>query len=83
MGRSVALHFALRLRNGIFVDSVDWKRLFKFRLEIRRCIRGVDCLFVGVRKGSERHVIVPAEHGYDDQNVANTPPDSTLYFDIV
>lgn len=83
VGRNVALQYALRLENGKLVDKADRKRPFKFRLGIGECIKGIDLGVVGMREGGERHLIVPAELGYGDQNVANIPPGSTLYFDIV
>lgn len=81
-GHNVALQYVLRLENGKLVDKASRKRPFKFRLGIGECIKGFDLGVDGMREGGERHLIVPPELGYGDQDQAEIPPGSTLYFDV-
>lgn len=81
-GHNVALQYVLRLESGKIVDKADRRRPFKFRLGIGECVKGFDIGVMGMREGGERHLIVPPELGYGDQNISGIPGGSTLYFDV-
>jgi len=84
-GDKVTVHYGGFLQDGKkFDSSFDRAQPFTFTLGIGQVIPGWDKGLLGVCKGEERHLVVPAPLAYGDRGAGDViPPGATLLFDIV
>jgi FKBP-type peptidyl-prolyl cis-trans isomerase len=83
-GKFVTVHYTGWLTDGKKFDSSrDKGRPFSFTLGGRDVIRGWDEGVVGMRVGSMRRLIIPANLGYGSRGAPPViPPNATLIFDV-
>jgi FKBP-type peptidyl-prolyl cis-trans isomerase len=82
-GQSVRIHETTTLADGTVVYSTRAKNNpVKFLLGGNQAIAGVDEGVTGMRVGERRKLIVPPRLSKRSTYPANTPPDTTLYYDI-
>jgi len=84
-GDKVTVHYGGFLQDGKkFDSSFDRAQPFTFTLGVGQVIPGWDKGLLGVCKGEERHLVVPAPLAYGDRGAGDViPPGATLLFDIV
>lgn len=82
--KKVTLHYVGTLSDGkVFDSSRDRKEPVTFILGTGRVIEGMEKGLIGMRVGGQRHIVVPPNLAYKNQNVGGLiPPDSTLLFDV-
>ena len=84
-GDMVTAHYVGFLQDGTkFDSSYDRNVPFRFPLGRGRVIRGWDEVFVAMRRGEKRRIVVPPELGYGERGHKRfgIPPNATLIFDI-
>lgn len=82
-GQLVRIHETTTLINGTLIYSTRTNnRPITFFLGGNQVIAGVDEAVTGMRTGERRKAIVPPSLSKRSSYPANTPPDSTLYYDI-
>jgi len=84
-GDQVTVHYGGFLQDGKkFDSSFDRSTPFTFKLGVGQVIPGWDQGLLGVCRGEERHLVVPAPLAYGDKGAGDViPPGATLLFDIV
>ena len=74
-GDRVTVHYGGFLQDGKkFDSSFDRQKPFTFKLGVGEVIPGWDQGLVGVCKGEERHLVVPAELAYGDRGAGDVIP---------
>ncbi len=84
-GDMVTAHYVGFLEDGTkFDSSYDRNVPFRFPLGQGRVIKGWDEVFVSMRRGEKRRVVVPPDLGYGERGNRRfgIPPNATLIFDI-
>ena len=83
-GDDVTIHYTGRLQNGeVFDSSLDRDQPLTFTLGAGQVIAGWDEGIAGMKRGSVRRLIVPAELGYGAEGAGTLiPPKATLIFEI-
>jgi len=84
-GDQVTVHYVGYLEDGTkFDSSYDRGQPFQFHVGRGRVIPGLDEIFLGMRPGEKRRVLVPAAMAYGDQGAKRfgIPPKANLIFDV-
>lgn len=82
--KKVTVHYVGTLRDGkIFDSSRERQEPVSFVLGTGRVIEGMEKGLIGMKVGGQRHIMVPPNLAYKNQNVGGLiPPNSTLIFDV-
>ncbi|MBI2022871.1 FKBP-type peptidyl-prolyl cis-trans isomerase [Candidatus Daviesbacteria bacterium] len=82
-GDYIRIHYKGTLENGTEFDS-SYKRgePFKCRIGAGEVIEGWDMGVLGMKLGGKRKLIVPPKLAYQDQEIGDIPPNSTLIFEV-
>ncbi len=79
-GDKVTVHYGGFLMDGKkFDSSFDRQKPFTFRLGVGEVIPGWDQGLIGVCKGEERHLVVPAALAYGDRGAGDVIPPSKTF----
>lgn len=82
-GDTVSVHYIGTLQNGQQFDSSYAKaQPFEFTVGTGQVISGWDQGVLGMKKGGQRILVIPAELAYGDRQVGPIPANSTLVFAI-
>jgi peptidylprolyl isomerase len=82
-GDTVTVHYIGTLRDGTkFDDSYVRGEPFTFTVGEGMVIRGWDEGLVGMKKGGERILVIPAELAYGNREVGPIPANSPLIFKV-
>lgn len=80
-GDRVAVHYVLWLADGTQVDGiVPPEAPAEFVVGEGEVVPGLDEGVVGMKRGGQRRLVVPARLGYGMQGAARVPPDAVLVF---
>ncbi|KAJ2798093.1 peptidylprolyl isomerase fpr3, partial [Coemansia guatemalensis] len=82
-GARVGMYYIGKLTNGKVFDQNTKGKPFWFRLGAGEVIKGWDVGILGMNKGAERRLTIPASMAYGKRGAPpDIPPNSTLVFDI-
>ncbi|KAJ2607903.1 peptidylprolyl isomerase fpr3 [Coemansia sp. RSA 1365] len=82
-GARVGMYYIGKLTNGKVFDQNTKGKPFWFRLGAGEVIKGWDVGIIGMNKGAERRLTIPASMAYGKRGAPpDIPPNSTLVFDI-
>jgi FKBP-type peptidyl-prolyl cis-trans isomerase len=83
-GDTVSVIYTGKLADGTTFDTNDKAsgQPFRFKLGAGSVIKGWDEGLIGMKKGGERKLSIPAELAYGSRAQAKIPPDSDLFFDV-
>ncbi|KAJ2768522.1 peptidylprolyl isomerase fpr3 [Coemansia nantahalensis] len=82
-GARVGMYYIGKLTNGKVFDKNTKGKPFWFRLGAGEVIKGWDVGIVGMKKGGERRLTIPAAMAYGKRGAPpDIPPNATLVFDI-
>lgn len=88
-GDLVVVHYTGTLENGTkFDSSYDRGEPLAFLLGQGMVIQGWDEAFVGMKRGDKKHLVIPGEKAYRDQEIKGPdgkvliPKNATLIFDV-
>ncbi|KAI8321248.1 hypothetical protein GQ54DRAFT_298135 [Martensiomyces pterosporus] len=82
-GKRIAMHYIGKLTNGKVFDQNTKGKPFWFRLGAGEVIKGWDLGIVGMKKGGERRLTIPAPMAYGKRGAPpDIPPNATLVFDV-
>ncbi len=82
-GDTVKVHYIGTLQNGQQFDNSYTKgEPYEFTVGDNEVIKGLDQGVLGMKKGGQRIVVVPAELAYGSREVGPIPSNSTLVFAI-
>ncbi|KAJ2006976.1 peptidylprolyl isomerase fpr3 [Coemansia thaxteri] len=82
-GQRVGMYYIGKLTNGKVFDQNTKGKPFWFRLGGGEVIKGWDAGILGMKKGEERRLTIPAPMGYGSRGAPpDIPPHATLVFDI-
>ncbi|KAI9500088.1 hypothetical protein BX070DRAFT_230737, partial [Coemansia spiralis] len=82
-GARVGMYYIGKLTNGKVFDKNVKGKPFWFRLGAGEVIKGWDVGIVGMKKGGERRLTIPAAMAYGKRGAPpDIPPNATLVFDI-
>jgi len=63
-GDEVKLHFSGKLKNGKVFAATEGKKPVEFRAGAGEILPGIDEQVIGMEKGEEKEITVPAEKGF-------------------
>jgi len=63
-GDEVKLHFSGKLKNGKVFAATEGKKPVEFRVGAGEILPGIDEQVIGMEKGEEKEITVPAEKGF-------------------
>ncbi|KAE9978030.1 hypothetical protein BLS_008945 [Venturia inaequalis] len=81
-GDKVGMRYIGKLKDGKQFDANTKGEPFKFKLGHGDVIKGWDIGVQGMCVGSERRIVVPAQHAYGSKKLPGIPPNSELTFDL-
>ncbi|KAJ2359303.1 peptidylprolyl isomerase fpr3 [Coemansia erecta] len=82
-GARVGMYYIGKLTNGKVFDQNTKGKPFWFRLGAGEVIKGWDVGIVGMKKGGERRLTIPAAMAYGKRGAPpDIPPNASLVFDI-
>lgn len=82
-GDTVLINYTGTLEDGTkFDSSYDRGKPFETKIGVGDVIKGWDEGVVGMKVGGKRHLVIPPDLAYGDQQVGVIPPNSTLIFDV-
>ncbi|KAJ2564572.1 peptidylprolyl isomerase fpr3 [Coemansia sp. RSA 1822] len=82
-GARVGMYYIGKLASGKVFDQNTKGKPFWFRLGASEVIKGWDVGIVGMKKGGERRLTIPAAMAYGKRGAPpDIPPNATLVFDI-
>ncbi|KAJ2379821.1 peptidylprolyl isomerase fpr3, partial [Coemansia sp. RSA 2603] len=82
-GQRIGMYYIGKLTTGRVFDQNTRGKPFWFRLGAGEVIRGWDKGIVGMKKGGERRLTIPANLAYGKRGAPpDIPPNATLVFDI-
>jgi FKBP-type peptidyl-prolyl cis-trans isomerase len=82
-GDTVSVHYVGRLASGEEFDNSEKRGApFSFTVGEGRVIAGWEQGLVGMKKGGQRILVIPADLAYGNRQVGPIPPNATLVFSI-